>query len=91
MGVVIRNEEGCLMGAMGKKLPFPLGLLEAEARAMEEGIVLAKDLGFNEVIIEGDAKTVMDALANSDPQLIPSSIQKVIERANFRLQAFKSW
>ena len=91
VGVVIRNEEGCLMGAMSKKLPFPLGPLEADARAMEEGIILARDLGFNEVIIEGDAKTIMDALANSDPQLIPSSIQKVIEGPNFRLQAFKSW
>ena len=85
VGVVIRIEEGCLMGAMSKKLPFPLGPLEAGARATEEGIVLARDLGFNEVIIEGDAKTVMDALANSDPQLIPSSIQKVIEGAKFRL------
>ena len=84
VGVVIRNEEGCLMGAMRKKLHFPLGPLEAEVKA-------AEDLGLNEVIIEGDVKTVMNALANSDPQLTPSSIQKIIEGAKFRLQAFKSW
>ena len=91
VGIVVRNVEGCLMGAMSKKLPFPLGPLEAEARAAEEGIALARDLGLNEVIIEGDAKTVMSALMNSDPQLTPSSIQKVVEGAKFRLQAFKSW
>ncbi|XP_075653510.1 uncharacterized protein LOC142623911 [Castanea sativa] len=91
VGVVVRNEEGLLMGAMSKKIPFPLGPLEAEARAVEEGIGFAKDLGLNEVFIEGDAKNLMHAHANSDPKYTPSSIQKVMEGAKFRLQAFKSW
>nr|XP_023914149.1 uncharacterized protein LOC112025707 [Quercus suber] len=91
VGVVVRNEDGCLMGAMSKKIPFPLGPLEAEARAAEEGIALARDLGLNDVIIEGDTKTVMSTLANSDLLHTPSSILKVMEGAKFRLQAFKSW
>ena len=79
VGVVVRNEEGCLMGAISKKLPFPLGPLEAEARATEEGVALARDLGLNDVVIEGDAKMFMTALANSDSLHTPSSIQKVME------------
>ena len=74
VGVVVRNEEGCLMGAMSKKLPFPLGPLKAEARATEEGVALARDLVLNDVVVEGDAKMFMTALANSDSLHTPSSI-----------------
>ena len=85
VGVVIRNEDGCLMGAMSKKLPFPLGPMEAEARAAEEGILLARDLGLSKVIVEGDAKTIMVALMDSDPDTTPCTIQKVVEGAKLRL------
>ena len=89
--VVIRNEDGCLMGAMSKKLPFPLGPMEAEARVAEEGILLARDLGLSKVIVEGDAKTIMVALMDSDPDTTPCTIQKVVEETKLRLQNFKAW
>ena len=42
--MIIRNEYGQLMGAMGKKCDFPLKALEVEAEAIEEGIIFAREL-----------------------------------------------
>ncbi|KAK9993954.1 hypothetical protein SO802_023657 [Lithocarpus litseifolius] len=89
VGVVIRNEKGQLMGALSKRIQLPLGPLEVEAKAMEEGIHLARDLSLKEIIIEGGAKQVVMAI--SDTGSAPSSICKLIEGMRLWLLQFKSW
>ena len=77
------------MGALSKRICLPLGPLEVEAKAFEEGILLANDPSLKEIIIEGDAQQVVKAFTDAGPP--PSSIGKVIEGANLRLQLFQSW
>lgn len=60
-----------------------------EAKAVEEGFLLARDLGPKEVIVEGVALTVIKTLSIQD--LPPSSIRKVIEGSKLRLRFFQAW
>ena len=53
--MVIGNERGQLIAALSKKLPLPLGALAVEAKVVEEGIILTRDLGLRDVIVKGDS------------------------------------
>ena len=66
------------MGALSMKLNQHLGSLEVEAKAYELGITFAKDMGFHEIVLEGDFVMVSNAIAGISPP--PSSITS-IERA----------
>ena len=89
IGVVIRNDQGQIMGAMSKKLNIPLGAVEVEAKAFEEGLLLAGDLGLKKIILEGDAQIVTNALLGKC--LPPSSIQMLIYGASRWKQWVPDW
>ena len=91
IGIVIRNERGEIMGAMSKRMDLPLGALEVEAKAFEEGMLLARDLEMKHIVLEGDVQGVTDALMGcSSP---PTSIQMIIEgiqRQKSNIQVWKA-
>ena len=89
VGVVIRNYRGELMGAISKKIHLPLGAIEAEAKAMEEGILLAWDLGLKNIIVQGDSLAVVQALNGITSLAI--SIHKVIKGITWCLKWFDTW
>ena len=75
--MVIRNHKGQIMGAMCKQVVFPLQALEEKAKAAEAGILLAWDLGLKNIVVEGDAQLVTQALKGVDAPTIP--ILKIVE------------
>lgn len=89
VGVVIRNEEGQIMGAMCKRLELPLKALETEAKAIEEGIIFARDLSLRNISLESDAQVVVKSLKAQGQAL--SSIHKVIEGTKMELRGFDTW
>ena len=88
VGVVIINEAGQVMGVMSKKVDLPLKALETKAKAVEEGISLARDLSLSDICVESDAQAVIKAFSAKSPL---SAIQTVIEGIKMDLRMFNSW
>ena len=61
-GVIIWDIVGRVEATMSKRLPIPLGILESEAKALEEGVLFAWDVGVRMVVFESDSKIIIDAL-----------------------------
>ena len=89
LGVVIRNDNGQLMGALSKMLPYPLGAMEVEAKAVECRIIFAWEMGLKQVIVEGDSQVAIHALNRRTNT--PPPIQQIILGAQTWLWNFRSW
>ena len=77
VGVLIRDEEGNIIGALSKKIWAPLKAIEIEAKAVEVGLQFAKDLSIRDFILEGDdSLLVINALKELSPP--PSFVAAII-------------
>ena len=67
IGVIIRNHKGEAMASMCHRIPYPHLVEAMEAKAARSAAQLAIDLGIKEVDIEGDSKTIVNALLATTP------------------------
>ena len=73
--------------ALSKKIMAPLGALEVEAKAFEAGLLFAKDIGIQELVLEGGSITIYNALCEiSSP---PSSVEPIIVGVNALCSDFR--
>ena len=77
IGVVIRDETGKVIVALSKIVNAPLGTVEVEAKAMEDRVSFARDVGIREVVFESDSLIICKALQGDGGA--PSSIQNVLK------------
>ena len=78
IGVVIRDSGGRVAATLSKKYLSPFGSIEAEAKAIEDGVQFAWDVGVQDVIFECDSKIVFDAPnGTSDPPATMANIFRV--------------
>ena len=77
VGVFVRDNKGRIEAAMSKKIPIPLGAVEAEVMAYETGLLFAKYISIHDFIIEGDSLIIHHAMC--DMSTPPSSVAAVIQ------------
>ena len=65
VGAIIQNERGEVMAALSAKGPFVQNSEEAETLACRKTLEFAIDVGFSDLIIEGDNVSVMRAVASN--------------------------
>ena len=75
-----------MLAAFSKQIPLPLGPLEAKAKAMEEAIYFAKDIGLQDVIFETDSLTISGALNDTSTTL--ATIEDIIRGTHNSLHDF---
>nr|XP_023894446.1 uncharacterized protein LOC112006402 [Quercus suber] len=62
LGMVIRDFEGSIIGALAKRMPLPCLVATVEALACKRVVLFAKEMSIFEATVEGDAKIVISAL-----------------------------
>ena len=75
------------MTALSKIVHQPLGPLEIETKAMEEGVTFAWDVGIRDVIF-GDSKIVSNARMGLGSPLM--AVSNILTGVSQRLQGFRS-
>ena len=88
-GVIIRDGAGEVVAALSKKWNYPLGAIEAEAKAMEAGITFAHDVGIRDAEVETDSLEIFNALRghSAPPSLVVNVVTGILKQASF----FRKW
>ncbi|XP_030936422.1 uncharacterized protein LOC115961615 [Quercus lobata] len=89
VGVIIRDHVGSVIAALRKRLPLPLGPLEAEAKALDEDTIFAWDIGVKDVIFETDSTTICHVIESPINALI--SISTIVLGICSRLCEFRTF
>ncbi|KAF5443038.1 hypothetical protein F2P56_035633 [Juglans regia] len=87
--VVIRNEEGEIMAAVGEHRSLVSDPTAAKGYALRKAMEFCKDLNFSRVVFEGDAQVIVNVVNEEEKYL--SIYGFVIEDAKKLLKGISQW
>ena len=87
IGVVVPDHEGAVIAALSKRLSLPLGPLEAEAKAVDEAVSFARDIGLQDIIFETGSTIINNALTGTT--IASVSIDNIVTNILHKLQDFR--
>ena len=87
VGVIVRDEEGNVIAAMSRKKNLPLRVLELEAKALEIGVKLVKEVGLRDVVFEGDSQLIINAVHGIGE--VEAPVQNIIQGVLRKAQGFR--
>ena len=88
-GVLIRDSTGEVVAALSKKWKWSLGAIEVEAKALEVGVIFAKDVGIRDAEFESDSLLVCNALQGLG--LPPALVVTVLVGIMDQVSHFRQW
>ncbi|XP_065635520.1 uncharacterized protein LOC136070080 [Quercus suber] len=74
IGVVIRNGQGMVLASLSEKLPRAYSPEEVETLVAARAFVFAREIGVDNVVLEGDSSILMSALRREDHDLSVSGL-----------------
>ncbi|KAK9983741.1 hypothetical protein SO802_033266 [Lithocarpus litseifolius] len=88
IGMIIRDYKGEAVAGLCKLLPGNFTVVETEALAVEASILLAKELGLQQVIIESNSLTVVQSISSKE---VSGETGHIIQGILSILDCFSSW
>ena len=88
IGVIIRDSRGQAISALCRVLPSSFTVDETEALAIKARILLAKELGLNQIIIESDSLSIIQRILSKD---ISEGFGHIVNGIVSFLDGFVSW
>ena len=86
---IVRDNEGRVLASLAKKIPLPQSVVDVEVTAAQRALILAKELQFNSIVLEGDSAIITRALQAEELSL--ASFGNIIVEAQSYAKTFHSF
>lgn len=71
LGIVIQNHDRLVMASLSEVVQLPSTVIEVETLAVRQAVEFALELGFNNIVLEGDSEVLVKLMNSSSRSLAP--------------------